>query len=179
MLKERPSSARATAAGLGTGLAGLFQPLILILFGLLALGIAAGAVCRREARRTAFVILAGLLVLLAIVPWTVRNYEAHHRLVLIKDSFGKEFWMGNNPHATGTAFVEGGGEEVTNAFPPKAFVLRGKVSEIELMDAMGREGLDYCRAEPKAFIERTLKKIGWFWTLTRSAMSEAAWEARH
>jgi len=110
------------------------------------------------------VLVAGVVTLLALTPWTVRNYVVHGRLLLVKDSFGKEFWMGNNPYATGTSFAEGGDLEITMAHPPRAFALRGQLSEVQLMDAMEAEAWEYVRAQPRAFLERTVTKIVWFWT---------------
>jgi len=34
---------------------------------------------------------------LVLIPWTARNYAAFGRLVPIKDNFGLELWLGNNP----------------------------------------------------------------------------------
>jgi len=59
-------------------------------------------------------------------PWTIRNYKVQGRLILVKSGMAKEFWMGNNPHATGTAFADGGATEVTNAYPPRPLPSSGK-----------------------------------------------------
>lgn len=74
--------------------------------------------------------------------------------------------MGNNQHGTGTGFALGGGDEITYAHPPKAFAMRGKVSEIQLMNTMGEEAVAYIRRHPREFIGRTARKILWFWTVT-------------
>jgi hypothetical protein len=99
-----------------------------------------------------------------LAPWTVRNAAVFGRLVPIRDSFGKEFWMGNNLHATGTSYAAGGTTEITYAHPPDAFALKGRVPEAELMDALLREGAAYAWSEPGGFVARTAKKILWFWT---------------
>ena len=163
-----PDRARAGAGlglGLLTGVAGLFQPVLLAVFGLLSGARCLVAVARRQFRVAGHVLLAGGVTLAVLVPWTVRNYEVHGRLLLVKNSFGKEFWMGNNPHATGTGYVAGGGEEITAAHPPRAFERRGELSEMQMMDALQAEGMDCVRSDPSGFAWRTLRKILWFWTL--------------
>jgi len=161
---RRPKTKWALAAGVGTGIAGLFQPVLLPLFGAISGFIALRLLLKKEWRRFGAILGAGLCTLLMLTPWTIRNYEVHGRLLLVKNSFGKEFWMGNNPHATGTGYAKGGKEEITNVFPPKVWKLRGKISEMELMDGLWKEALEYVRTEPWAFVQRTSKKIFWFWT---------------
>jgi hypothetical protein len=43
------------------------------------------------------------LILLSCLPWTIRNYSAFHRFILIRSSLPFELWIGNNdifdPHA--------------------------------------------------------------------------------
>ncbi len=155
---------RAVGVGVLTGLAGLTQPVLLPLYGLLSALLLVQHLAKGRVQDAAVLLAAGLVTLLVLTPWTVRNYQVHGRLVPVKDSFGKEFWMGNNPYATGTGFAEGGETEITMAHPPKAFALRGSVSEIQLMDALEAEAWDYIRADKIAFVERTAQKILWFWT---------------
>jgi len=155
----------SVAAGALTGLAGLIQPVLLGVFGLIGLSRLLANAFTRQWRTSAFLIVAGLTVVACLVPWTVRNYQAHGRIILVKNSFGKEFWMGNNPHATGTGYALGGAEEITNAFPPKALALRGSVSEMQLMDALKDEAKEWVATYPGAFLSITAKKVLWFWTL--------------
>ena len=161
-----PRQAAVVASGVGalTGLAGLAQPVLLPVYGLLAAWLLARSQAARRLDDGRRVLVAGVVTLLVLTPWTERNYVVHGRLLLVKDSFGKEFWMGNNPYATGTSFAEGGDLEITMAHPPRAFALRGQLSEVQLMDAMEAEAWEYVRAQPLAFLERTVTKIVWFWT---------------
>jgi hypothetical protein len=54
---------------------------------------------RRRAAVLVFALLAALLVLL---PWSIRNYQAHGRLVPVKSTFWYVFWQGNHLQSTGT-----------------------------------------------------------------------------
>lgn len=165
-LSDRGGSARGLLTGAASGLAGLFQPILLLLSGAIGAAALVAALVGRRRREVVALLMAAVAAVAVLAPWTVRNYRVHGRFVPIRDSFGKEFWMGNNPHATGTGYVEGGAVEITYAHPPKALALKGHVPEIELMDAMFAEGLEYVRADLPAFATRTLRKIWWFWTMT-------------
>lgn len=163
-LGERPGTARGLLAGAAAGVAALLQPILLLLS--LSFGIAQGVRALRARRRDLLAALSwsAVAAVLVLMPWTIRNYHVHGRVVPIRDSFGKELWMGNNPYATGTSFDVGGLTEITYAHPPKAFALKGHVPEADLMDAMKAEAIAYIRDDPWAFTRRTVKKIGWFWT---------------
>ncbi|MGE3842168.1 MAG: hypothetical protein AB7I50_11315 [Vicinamibacterales bacterium] len=163
-LGDRPRSARGALVGLGSGVAALFQPILLLLAVCFGTAQMVRALATRNWRIAWALGVAAVLAAGVLTPWTVRNYEVHGRFVPIRDSFGKELWMGNNPNATGTSFAVGGETEITFAYPPKAFALKGQVPEADLMEAMRREAVDYIRAEPAAFLRRTSQKVLWFWT---------------
>jgi 4-amino-4-deoxy-L-arabinose transferase-like glycosyltransferase len=153
---------RAIGTGALTGLAALLQPTVLGTLGLVAIW--SRWSLRSRSRRIGAIVCAGIVTVIVLTPWTIRNYRVHGTLVPIRDSFGKEFWMGNNPHATGTGFLPGGDREVTFAYPPRVFASREPLPEIEVMRAMLAEGMEYVRAEPVAFVKRTARKVWWFWT---------------
>jgi hypothetical protein len=162
---ERKNLLSPVALGLLTGLAGLFQPVMLAVYGVIAAGGLLGQVLKQAWDNAGRILLAGVVTLVVLTPWTVRNYEVHGRLLLVKNSFGKEFWLGNNPHATGTGYVEGGDGEITNIYPPHCFEHRSQFTEMQMMDAMQAEAAAYVKSTPGEFIQRTAKKILWFWTL--------------
>ncbi len=159
------SLGRAIGIGALTGLVALFQPTILGVYGTIGLALLLQFLLRKQWRHFGTLALAGIVVVLTLVPWTIRNYQVHGKLLLIKSSFGKEFWMGNNPHATGTGYAIGGAEEITIVYPPKCWELHGKVPEIELMAAMQNEAMDFVKEHPAQFFKLTGQKILWLWTL--------------
>ncbi|MBC8165260.1 MAG: glycosyltransferase family 39 protein, partial [Bryobacteraceae bacterium] len=108
------------AAGVGTGLCALFQPVLLAIYGPLSCAFVLAAAFKKSWGQFSRFLAAGILTLIVLTPWTVRNWNVHGRLLLVKNSFGKELWMGNNPHATGTGYAVGGETEITNAYPPKS-----------------------------------------------------------
>jgi len=107
-------------------------------------------------------LITGLLALIVITPWTIRNYNVHGKLIFIKSSFGKEFWMGNNPHTTGTGFVEGGGDEITISFPPLCFDDLKNHTEIERSQMLLHESMTWIKENPGDFVRLTLKKAFYF-----------------
>ena len=169
-LRGRATTARGLLAGAAGGLVGLLQPILLFLSAAIGAALLAAALAGRRRQEVTALIIAALAAVVVVTPWTARNYQVHGRLVPIRDSFGKEFWMGNNPQATGTGYAEGGTIEITYAYPPRAFALKGRVPEIQLMDALFAEALAYVRADPVAFAARTAKKIWWFWTMTPAGL---------
>jgi len=164
----------AVGVGLLTGLAALFSPTMLAVFGLFSGLLALQALYRRNLRTFSRIILAGVCTLLAITPWTIRNYQVHERIIPIKNSFPKEFWYGNNPQATGTPFVKGGHAPID--MPDIWPELYGKVSEIEMMDAIAEKTWEYVNSDRTAFVERTLKKVLWFWTAVPRSLLRSSFE---
>jgi len=167
-LADHPRWTKGLWLGLATGVAGLFQPVLLAPFGLLGLYFLLGQMRIKSIRGVAGLLAAALGTILALFPWTLRNYQVHGHWVPIKTSLGKELWMGNHPQATGTGYAPGGKEEVTNAHPPRAFAYRGKVSEWELNELLKQEAWEYMRQDPGALVQRTCQKWVWFWTWTPS-----------
>jgi hypothetical protein len=88
----------AAAAGMALGLRVLARPALLLFVGLLIAGMA----YRRHRRWASVAMLGAFLVCLA--PWAVRNWAIHHQFVLISTNGGFNFWIGNNPLATGEAY---------------------------------------------------------------------------
>lgn len=165
-LGEQAGRRKGLLLGLATGLAGLFQPVLLAPFGLLGLCYLLGQMRIKSIRGITALLAAALGTILALLPWTLRNHHVHGHWVPIKTSLGKELWMGNHPQATGTGYAPGGREEVTNVNPPRAFDFRGKVSEWELNEMLKGEAWDYMRQDPGALVRRTWRKWIWFWTWT-------------
>ena len=81
-------------SGMLGGLAALTRPAHL--FYLLLLG---AWLLRRGRIAALALVTAGALV--AIAPWTVRNYRAYGQFVLIASEGGITFWTGNHPRARG------------------------------------------------------------------------------
>jgi hypothetical protein len=163
-LRDRLSLGRATAAGCTTGLAALFQPVNLAVFGLVGLGLLVELVRKGRPRQALLLLAAPCVLLLVLTPWTIRNWRVHGQFVPIRQ-VSDPFWVGNNPHATGATVVAGGTQDIYVAYPPACITRAGELTECEYHAAMRSEALAYIRAEPVAFVQRAVKKIFWLWTI--------------
>src|SRR5437867_7482084 len=75
------------------GMAALTRPNMVLLFvgGLFWITI-------RGQRRLTKVFLATMVFVMTLVPWTLRNYSVHHRLVAVTTMGGVVLWESNNPY---------------------------------------------------------------------------------
>ena len=108
----------------------MFQPILLGIYGIFGAALLARSALKKDGKAALNLMAGAISMLLCLTPWTIRNYKVHGRIILLKSGMPKELWMGNNPNATGTGYVEGGAGEITNVYPPKAYALAGKVPEI-------------------------------------------------
>ncbi|NIM95444.1 MAG: hypothetical protein GTO18_17240 [Anaerolineales bacterium] len=88
-------------AGIILGIGALIRPTILMIlpFLIIVLFVTKDTYSQKSNLR-AFIILliaAGVVIL----PWTIRNYLVHHEFIPISTNGGINFWIGNNPQATG------------------------------------------------------------------------------
>jgi hypothetical protein len=152
----------AIAAGVLTGIGSHFSPTMMGVFGIISFALILRFAFLRDWPSMSLIVVGGLCTLVTITPWTIRNYRVHGRLIPIKDSLPKELWYGNNPQATGTPFFIGGKEAI--GLPADCAQLYGKVTEMQMMDAIKIETMTYIKSDPGAFARRTAKKILWLWT---------------
>ncbi|MFC1789328.1 hypothetical protein ACFLZE_05405 [Thermodesulfobacteriota bacterium] len=155
-LVEANSWWRTVLLGLATGLAGLFNPVLLGVFSLIGAILLFKSLQQRKVANARMLLVAAALVLLVLTPWTVRNYKVHGQLILIKNCFGKELWIGNNPKSSIVDCFIIGPENIPSEWM--------ELNEMQLMKVMKHEAIDYIRSDPLPFAERTLKRIFWFWT---------------
>ncbi|MEW6756041.1 MAG: hypothetical protein AB1505_34440, partial [Candidatus Latescibacterota bacterium] len=93
----------AAAAGVVLGLGVLTRPVYLACVA----GLVGAWLLFHPGHRAA----AGLMlacVLLTVLPWTLRNWRVHGQPVLVSTNGGFNFWIGNNPLATGDAYAPDG-----------------------------------------------------------------------
>jgi hypothetical protein len=118
----------------------------------------------RSARRAMLVVVAGAA--LACLPWFIRNYQRFHAVVFVRDNFGLELQVSNNPCAQPTvlANVESGCHKQThpNANPTVAGEILDK-GEVAFNREKLREALTWIEANPVAFAKLTAKRFARFW----------------
>ena len=87
----------------------------------------------------------GIVMALAVAPWAYRNYQLHDAFVPMSSNSGAVFWMGNQP---GT---DGGYLNTPAAMKGMDTHLRSQ--------KLKAEAIEYIKAEPLAFVQRTLYKL--------------------
>jgi tetratricopeptide (TPR) repeat protein len=152
------------AAGVTLGLAAVTRPNI-ALFAPVALLGAWFFSSRRLAASLA--LLAGMLI--PVAPVTVHNYAVSREFVPLVWQGGLNFYLGNNPAATGwSATGPGlrkdwwGGYNDMIAIPRQ--VLGRQPTYNEISDFWTQKGLAFIRERPLAWAGLTLKKVGLFWS---------------
>lgn len=101
-LAQKPSWLLALAAGASWGVLTLGRPAIVAFLPLVFLWLWWNRRTRQDWLKSISLILIG--VILILLPWTVRNFRIHDRLILISTNSGATFWNGNSPFSTGTGF---------------------------------------------------------------------------
>ena len=101
---DRPGLWRWAASGAWIGLAMLVRPNVIALLPGLALGF---TLLAWRARRALLrpLLATGAAVLLTVLPWLVRNHQVYGRWFYICTGGGRQFYLGNNPLATGETWI--------------------------------------------------------------------------
>jgi hypothetical protein len=185
----RSGSARdATFTGLWFTLLVLTDPIL----GLSAIGVGLAMVCGQGARGALRLgAIAGLVAMVGLLPWTIRNYRVFGEFVAVKSSFGYAFWQGNCRLSEGTdkvvrPSVERALSRPGSSLDPREinsalwaarheagylddialttddYRLLSSVSEPERSRILFRRALDDLRAEPSRYFRLSLRRLRYF-----------------
>jgi Dolichyl-phosphate-mannose-protein mannosyltransferase len=102
--------------------------------------------------------LAAATAALCVAPWLVRNYLVFHRPVFIRDGFGIELRVGNQPGSKGLW--------TANVHPDRSdyeLSRLAEMGEIEYARVSGQEAMDTIRSRPGEFALNTIRRIGYYW----------------
>ncbi len=162
-LAERCTIRRALEFGLILGIGALCRPTIVI-FGPITLAWLL-AIAPRRSRTPVFrnLVIAGLLTGCIVAPWTIRCSLLHHRFVFLLTTDAEDFWVGNNPYATGHAYITRGRPVI--AAPPADELkdLAQQPNETAQADWFARRSHAFIRAHPGGFLRLTFLKFFHFW----------------
>lgn len=154
--QKRHSSLNLMMAGITLGLAALTKPTALVTLPAALLWLWTK---RRRSSLTAIAKTFGVFLiatLITILPWTLRNYQVHHRFVLISTNGGVNFWIGNNEEATGE-FVW------PKRMNPQLFERAVSLTEVERDRLFFGKGLQFIQTNPyyamKLFGQKLLYSI--------------------
>jgi 4-amino-4-deoxy-L-arabinose transferase-like glycosyltransferase len=111
------------------------------------------------------------ILVLAIIPWTLRNYRAFNTFVLLNTNAGFAFFWGNHP-IHGRNFISilpDDGPSYQDLIPPELLEL----NEAELDRALLKRGLGFVQADPVRYIVLSISRIKdyfMFWPTSESGL---------
>ena len=115
---------------------------------------------RAKSRRASFpgLVLAGIVTILCITPWLVRNYEAFGRFVFLRDDFGAQLRLGNGPGAEGQLMPY-----LQPNLNPAAMRQFQQMGEFEYAQLRKREAFDWIRDNPGRFTVLSFRRFFYYW----------------
>lgn len=94
------SASAAVRTGMAVGLGILAEPSF-ALFCLVSSGFMLVTIQKPMVQKLQYLCIVILISILALTPWSVRNYLTFHQFVFVKNVKGLNLWIGNNPNANG------------------------------------------------------------------------------
>jgi 4-amino-4-deoxy-L-arabinose transferase-like glycosyltransferase len=165
-LRAGETTGRWALFGLLWGLTGLSNPALLIFMPFCFLWVLMGA----PTRQVSGMLLAALLFIACLGPWTWRNWVVFHHFVPTRGNFGAELYLGNGPGSTGLLM-----EYNHPIDAPDQLRLYRKMGEIDYSRMRGDQALAAIRADPMHFIDITLKRVFFFWAGVPHPVSPSPW----
>lgn len=166
---DRPSGRRWFLGGIVLGLAAIARPTVLV-FGWLAVlwiwwALGKGETASRRLRAAALYVLGSLVV---IAPVTVRNAAVGRDFVLIASQGGVNFYLGNNPVASGwSATSPEIGKDWWGGFDDAVWIAEEEAGRrlrpSEVSRYWIRRGLEFWVREPAAALALDVRKLFFFW----------------
>jgi hypothetical protein len=103
-------------------------------------------------------LVAALIFLACISPWTIRNFRVFHTFIPLRGNFGAELYMGNGPGAYGLLM------EYFHPFQdPVQLRLYAAMGEVRYVAMRGAAAKAIIAAHPAHFAADVLRRIYFFW----------------
>lgn len=102
--------------------------------------------------------LAGIIFVLILTPWTLRNYRVFHKFIPVRSNFGEELRLGNADDAVGIWR-----NYVHPSQYPIQLRLYAQMGETAFIEMRKREALDFIRAHPAKFVTLCLRRFIYYW----------------
>lgn len=142
--------------GLMWGVIALSTSTLLLFLPICGLWILMGTWNRPHALRDA--VLAGIVFILCLTPWEIRNYRVFHAFIPIRGNLGVEAYLGNGPGSNGWVMVYDHPNMATNQFE-----LYKQMGEVRYARMRGDLAKAFMWEDPGHFLANTLKRIYFFW----------------
>ena len=162
-LAERSTLRRALVFGLIIGVGTLSRGTVILMGPLGGLWLLARS--PKESRMIIFrhLVLAGLLAAVIIAPWTIRNSLIHHRFVFLISTESEDFWLGNNPNATGHTLIDAENTVFSTLPNEERLDLYRQPNEMAQADWFSRRSRAFVKAHPGEFLRLWAVKFFHFW----------------
>lgn len=160
------STRRWLLFGLFWGLIALSNSTLLIFLPICGLWILIPTLRRRHTVRDA--VLASLIFMACITPWTLRNWQAFHVFIPMRGNLGAELCMGNGPGASGLLM------EYDHPFQsPEQLRLYASLGEVRYVALRGALAKTTIAADPTHFAADVARRIYFFWISVPHPADEA------
>ncbi len=116
---------------------------------------------KRGKASLAGVLLASVVFMACIAPWTVRNYQTFGKFIFIRDNFGVELRLGNGRGADGTWMQHL--HPTQDLYGMRQYTAMGELAYIEMRK---RQAVDYIKADYGRFAVLCLKRFIYYWNGT-------------
>ena len=113
---------------------------------------------RRHKPSLAGVVLASVVFVACITPWTVRNYRTFGKFIFIRDNFGAELRLGNGNGADGTWMLYL--HPTQDLYGMRQYTAMGELAYIAMRK---RQALDFIKADYGRFAVLCLKRFIYYW----------------
>jgi hypothetical protein len=155
---SHPRLSTSLLLGLFAGLAGLTRAIFLPFFPLLLLVLLGTRIAGGWAKAR-LVLVTALVFIIVLLPWGIRNYMIHHRIVPVSTFAGPSLLLGNNPFTTGTTRLQDGFEEwFSESVGARTGHYPEELSEIQRADISRDIALDFITTHPGRFAELLVRK---------------------
>jgi len=115
---------------------------------------------RAQRRQKSFggVVLASVIFIVCIAPWTARNYHAFGKFIFIRDNFGAELRLGNGNGADGTwmQYLH----PTQDLYAMRQYTSMGELAYVGIRR---QQAVDYIKADYGRFAVLCLKRLVYFW----------------
>lgn len=173
---DRPTAGRSAVLGVLVGLGMLSRATVLVFLPLAIVWLL--VVKRAPWRRTlAAALIAGSCAAAVVAPWTIRNSMLHDRFVLLLTTDGDNFWRGNNPHASGTSYVDPTRTVLSTLSDSEVRELEQQPDELAQNAWFKARAWAFIRENPGKFVRLFFTKLYFFWWYapTTGILYPASW----
>lgn len=160
-IQEQQRSVDAVVCGLCMGINALLEPAVILFY---VIGCVWLLYWSTPPRSTALKnsMVMGLVCIVCILPWTIRNFVVFDTFVPIKSALGRNLLEGNHPYSTGVIH----NFDFEKVFSTEEFKSLEQLDAVSVDKVMFKKAVSFIQEDPMNFIRSTLKRIYYFWSFT-------------